>query len=280
MQHIKSLRLGAVAFILGLGALASGAAAAEDLNMWDGQWHFDASPYLWLPWLYTTVQLPPLAGGGNPTIETQPSDYLNHLEAAFEFTGTVRKGNWSLWTDLVYLNLQATPMSVRQIGLPGGDPTLSLVRSINAGIRATVFTLAPTYTVMNNDIGTLDVLVGLRYSSVATSISYEYTLNGAPVTLVRGGGFWPSNDNTDGLIGIKGALRLSRDGKWVMPFEADVGDGNENWQYNLFLGAGYRFESGGQITLGVRNLTYEFSGKPVLDKIRLTGPALGFTFRW
>jgi hypothetical protein len=41
--------------------------------MWDGQWHVDATLYAWAPYICTTAQLPPVAGGGNPTVETTPS---------------------------------------------------------------------------------------------------------------------------------------------------------------------------------------------------------------
>jgi hypothetical protein len=78
MQHVKIFKRRVARFVLGFGVLAAGSAAAQDViavangvNMWDGQWHLESSPYRWLPWMYTTVQLPPIAGGGNPTIEAQ-----------------------------------------------------------------------------------------------------------------------------------------------------------------------------------------------------------------
>ncbi len=152
-------------FILGLGALAVSTAAAQDIitvangvNMWDGQWHVEASPYGWLPWLYTSVQLPPIAGGGNPTIETQPSQYLKHLNLAAFLDGTLRKGDWAIWTDLAYFNL-----------------------------------LAPSYTVMNNNIGTLDVMAGIRYTSLAISFSYQFTA--LPTRIMVGGGFLASGSH-------------------------------------------------------------------------------------
>jgi hypothetical protein len=284
MLNMKFLKLAIAASILGLGALESASVDAQDviavadgINMWDGQWHFDVTPYGWVPWMYTTVQLPPIAGGGNPTIETQPSQYLKYVQMAAEIEGTIRKGDWNLWTDLVYLNLQASPTHTRQIGLPGGDPRLSVIRTIDTGVRAAIWTLAPAYTVMNNDIGTLDVMVGLRYTSVRISIAYEFTA--PPTPLMRGGGFWPTSDSTDGLVGVKGALRLSHDGKWYVPFEADVADGNKNWQYNLIAGVGYHFHWG-DLALAVRNLTYQVSDRPILEKVRMTGPAIGATFRW
>jgi hypothetical protein len=273
----ESLKFGVAALVVGLASLASGTAAAQQVDMWDGQWHFGATGYLWLPFMYTTVQLPPVAGGGTPTIETQPSQYLKYVQTGALFQGTVQKGDWGIWTDLVYLNLQASPQRIRQIGLPGGDRTLPLTLQLDGGMRMAIWTLAPSYTVIHNDIGSLDVMVGLRYSSARVSLSYELTA--PPTPLMRGGGFWPTTDSTDGIIGIKGMVRLSPDGKWFMPYEADVGDGNKNWQWNAILGAGYHFHWG-DVTLAVRNLTYQRTGDVSIEKVRMTGPLIGATFRW
>jgi hypothetical protein len=245
--------------------------------MWDGQWHFDATIYGWVPFTYATTQLPAIAGGGSPTTEVQPSQYLKYLKGGALFDGAIQKGDWGLWTDLVFLNLQANATHTRQVGLPGGDPILSVDREIDLGLRAAIWTLAPTYTVVHNDVGSLDVMVGLRYSSFRLSLAYEFTA--PPLPLKQGGGFWPTRDSTDGLIGVKGKVRLSSDGKWFLPYEADVGVGNENWQWQAFLGAGYNFHWGA-VTLGMRNLTYQTTGNQMVEKLRLTGPTLGATFRW
>ena len=284
MLNMKSFKLGIAASILGLGALESASVAAQDviavadgINMWDGQWHFDATVYGWVPFIYATTQLPPIAGGDSPTTEIQPSQYLKYVKGGALLEGTIRKGDWNLWTDFVFLNLNGNATHTREIGLPGGDPTLSVVRSLDTSVRGAIWTLAPAYTVMNNDIGTLDVMVGLRYSSFRVSLAYEFTA--PPTQLMRGGGFWPTRDSTDGLIGIKGSLRLSHDGKWYLPYEADIGDGNKNWQYNAILGVGYHFHWG-DVALAVRNLTYQTTGSQIVEKLRFTGPVFGATFRW
>ncbi|MGO9515401.1 MAG: hypothetical protein ACLP2F_17420 [Steroidobacteraceae bacterium] len=67
---------------------------------------------------------------------------------------------------------------------------------------------------MNNDVGTLDVMVGLRYTSVRVSLAYEFTA--PPLPIMVGGGFWPTTDSTDGLVGIKGALRVPNQAKWFL----------------------------------------------------------------
>jgi hypothetical protein len=279
MHHLKFLKLSAAIILAGVGALASVGAAADEVNMWDGQWHVGTTGYLWLPFMYTTVQLPPIAGGGNPTIETQPSDYLKYVQAGLMLQATVQKGDVGIWTDFVYMNLSGGVTRTRQIGLPGGDPLLAVNTSIDVGLRASVWTLAPSFTVMRNDFGNLDILTGFRYTSAKVSLSYELTA--PPTGFLRGGGIWPTFSSTDIIAGVKGSLRLSPDGKWFLPYEADIGVGSENWEWNAIVGVGYRFHWG-DVSLVVRNLNYHRSkdGDPVIQTIRMTGPALAATFRW
>jgi hypothetical protein len=287
MQHVKILKLAVAAFILGLGALASARVSAEDViavadgNKWDGQWHFDATLYGWVPFMYTTVNIPAIAGGGTQTVETQPSQYLKYVKMGALFDGAIQKGDWGLWTDFVYLNLGTTETHTRQIGLPGGlDPGLAVDRTIDGAVRIAIWTLAPSYTVVHNDIGSLDVLAGLRYTSVRLSFAYNFDLVSPPVPNVAGGGFWPTRDSTIGLVGAKGHLNLGSDGKWFIPYLLDVGEGNKNWQWEAFGGAGYHFHWG-DVTLGLRNLEYRTTDNQVLiNKVRMTGVTFGATFHF
>ena len=130
MQDVKKLKFGIAAFIFSLSALASASASAQDViavadgvNMWDGQWHYDATVYGWVPWIYTTVDLPSIAGGGSQTITTEPHQYLKYVEGGVLVEGTVRKGDWSLWTDFVFLNLKATPPIRGRLACPAATPS-------------------------------------------------------------------------------------------------------------------------------------------------------------
>ncbi|MGC1389163.1 MAG: hypothetical protein WA807_14220, partial [Steroidobacteraceae bacterium] len=191
--------------------------------------------------------------------------------------GSVRKGDWSVWTDLVFLNLQASPSHTKEIGLPGGLPSLPVIFNSDVGLRAAIWTLAPSYTVMNNDIGTLDVLAGIRYVSLRFSFAYNFTA--PPTPLNRGGGIWPTSDSTDAIVGVKGTLRLSSDGKWYLPYEADGGAGTSTWNWNAFLGVGYHFHWG-DVVLAGRNITYHRTGDLALESARMTGPILGAVMRF
>jgi hypothetical protein len=277
MRNLKPLKLEVAALLVGAGTFASGSALGQEVNMWDGGWHVDATLYAWAPYIYTTVQLPPVAGGGNPTVETSPDQYLKHVLSAALLEGTVRKGDWALWTDLVYMNAQSSTTHLREIGLPGGDPTVPVSRTITAGIREAIWTVVGSFTAVRTDSGTLDVMAGIRYVSLRASISYDLTAG--PVA--RSGGISRTDDITDGIVGVRGAVRLSADGKWFMPYEADIGAGSNNWVWNAMLGAGYHFHWG-DLTLGGRNLSYQRSGSgnELLQKIRMTGPMLAGTWRW
>jgi hypothetical protein len=57
-------------------------------------------------------------------------------------------------------------------------------------VRASIWTIAPSYTVMNNNVGTLDVMAGLRYTSLSVSLAYQFTAASLPLAV--GGGFWPN----------------------------------------------------------------------------------------
>lgn len=285
MQHVKLLKLGAVALIAGLGSLATRnatadpviATGADGVDMWDGQWHFGGTVYAWVPWIYSSPQLPPIAGGGNPNITTQPSQYLKYLNGAAELEGTVRKGDWSLWSDLVYMHLSNGTSNIKQVGLPGVDPTLPVSIHMNFGLKATILTFAPTYTLLHGDIGSLDVLAGLRYIDV--SQSFNLVLSGPRDNITRGIALYPGVDSWDGILGVRGTLRLSSDGKWFLPYETDLGKGNGNTQWNAILGVGYHFHWG-DVTLGGRNLTVNRAASDMFQNVRFTGPALAATFRW
>jgi hypothetical protein len=277
MQHVRSLKLAVAAFIAGVGALSAGSAAAEDVNMWDGNWHADAMVYFWAPFIYSTVELPPAAGGGTQNIDVQPSQYLKRVKGGALFDGSVRNGDFSIWTDLVFLNLQATPSVTKHIGFPGGNVSLPVNFNFESGLRASIFTLAPTYTLMHNDIGNLDILAGARYTSVRVNFAYQITA--PPLPINRGGGLWPQRNSTDFIMGVKGMFRLTHDGKWYVPYEGDIGDGDRNWQWNAYLGVGYHFHWG-DVTLGCRNFSLNTQSGQRIDSVRMTGPLLGALMRF
>lgn len=74
---------------------------------------------------------------------------------------------------IVYLNLVSNNTHLQQVGLPGVSSTLPGSITLDSGLRLVIWTLAPSYTVMRNDVATLDVMAGIRYTSLRVSIAYE-----------------------------------------------------------------------------------------------------------
>jgi hypothetical protein len=86
-----------------------------------------------------------------------------------------------------------------------------------------------------------------------------------------------------GNVGVDGAVRFGDGGKWFMPYEADVGFGSLNGSsvtsFNGVLGVGYHF-AWGDVLGAWRYLDYHVNGNSPLQKMILSGPAIGVTFRW
>jgi hypothetical protein len=80
----------------------------------------------------------------------------------------------------------------------------------------------------------------------------------------------------DGIVGVKGQLRFG-DSHWFVPYYADIGTGSSNWTWQALLGLGYGF-GWGDVTLSIRSLSYDFNDNDM--DLRMTGPALGVSFRW
>ena len=72
---------------------------------------------------------------------------------------------------------------------------------------------------------------------------------------------------------------IDHDGKWYVPYYADIGAGNSNWTWQAFGGVGYRFDWCSMV-LGFRNLSYDMTaGKPI-QNVSMTGPILTFNWHW
>jgi hypothetical protein len=80
---------------------------------------------------------------------------------------------------IVYLNLVSNNTHLKQVGLPGVSPTLPVSITLDSGLRLAIWTLAPSYTVMRNDVATLDVMAGicLRAGEFRSPMSYPPSLS-------------------------------------------------------------------------------------------------------
>ena len=271
-------RMLAALAVLGLVSAPAIAAAADKVDPYDGDWHFTLTPYLWLPNINGSINGHVLGSDlGNFSVDTEigPNDYLENLELGAMATGEVRKGDWAMFTDIIYIDFGDQRSRVRNINGLEGRPLSSIDRNATTGLSATVWTLAGARTLVHNPKANLDLLAGFRYVGVDTELKVDIIgSDGVVDTRSRS-----SRNLTewDGILGVKGQVRLG-EGRWFMPYYLDVGTGSSNWTWQALLGVGYAFDWG-EVNLSIRNLSYDFSGKRDAD-LRMTGPTLGATFRW
>jgi hypothetical protein len=262
-----------VALVLGtVAAVGAGpAGAAEDI--FDGAWHFSATPYLWLPDVHATLNYP-LGRSGSVSADATPGGYLQNLDFAAMLAGEARRGNWSVFTDYIYLRFSADRTPVRFVTDPTGNVAAPVGFAGSADLTSNVWTLAGGYTVWSREPGFIDLFGGFRYLNFQSTI--DWNLATPAGNLPFGGARSQSVNQWDGILGFNGQVRLG-DGKWFMPYYADIGTASNNWTWQAMAGVGYQF-GWGDLSLVVRSLSYSFDDAQ-LD-LRMTGPALGATFRF
>jgi hypothetical protein len=274
---------------LALAAAALGTALpamAAETNPFDGNWHYNVTPYLWLPNinLKLNYDIPPRLDNELHTLVNQfqtrigPNDWLSDLKFAILLAGEVRKGNWSAFTDLIYLDLGNQDTRVRDITGPRGRELAQIGVQTTTNLSSTVWTLAGAYTVFHDPNWNLDLLLGFRYLGLDTELKWRFedTTKLPALNLDRAGRITNNRELWDGIIGVKGQVRFGKT-DWFMPYYLDVGAGDSDLTWQALLGVGYRY-GWGAVTLSIRSLSYEFNEQKT--DLRLTGPALGVSFRW
>ena len=257
------------ALVAALGLVAAPVSAFQSVPaeaMFDGQWHFTATPYAWLPTICNSATFGPAQINSHVTV----MDYWSHLSFAFFIAAEARKGDWSAFADYNNVKFSGDSSGFRPIARPGQPPALPYDSS--ESLKANILTLAGAYTVLRQGASHLDVVAGARYLNM--SLDYNYSVFPVPAQV----DFSRTLNKWDGIVGIKGQIDLSDDRRWFMPYYADIGSGSNNWTWMAMLGTGYRFDLC-DVTLGVRSLSYKFDGRLGVD-LRQTGFALGADFKF
>jgi hypothetical protein len=272
--------------VVGCLVLAVSMPARAQVNMYDGNWHFTAAPYVWLPTINTTIGLTgvPGAGGslsggnvpsipGSVNIQIGPNSYLSNLNFALLGYFEARKGLWSVFTDVIYMD--ASNQSASVISLGGRRINVDLNTGTNARLQTLLGTLALSRTLARTDTATLDAFAGVRY--LGAQATANWSLSGSIGAFSRSGSVSQSADLWDGVAGIKGQVRLGRDSRWFVPYYLDAGTGAfTTWQASA--GIGYSF-SWGDVVLNYRHMYLDVPGG-LLQDTTLSGPMLGVAFHW
>lgn len=232
-------------------------------------WQYSLSPYLWLPTI--SVESERLDDAGSAInrlpLEIGPTNYLQALNFGLMLTGDMRKDDWVLLGDLIYLSFG---INNNEINILGGPATTTA----KADLRGSILTLSAGRTFARSDNFYTDALLGWRRFAMSLELSIDLLNNGTVRKLDS------QLDYNDAFVGINGRYAFSND-RWSLRYYADIGTGESDVTWQALIGVGYAF-GWGELFANYRHLHYAPGDAGPLEDLTNTfsGPSVGVTFRF
>ena len=249
-------------------------------------WTFAVRPYLWLPGINGTLKYDiPSNGGGGANVDFE-SYILENLSFALMLSAEARKEDWSILTDIVYLDVESGDSRVKSASFtgPGGRVDVSTQADVDTttNLSGFLWELAGAYSLASGGKSSLDVLAGFRYLTIKAKTDWQLsglvTGPGPGQLFPRSGGVSQREDLWDGIVGVRGHIGLGS-GKWAIPYYLDVGTGSSALTWQGMAGIEYRF-GWGDLQLLYRYLYYDMKNDKMLEGVSFDGFALGANFRF
>lgn len=278
--ELRRVRLG-IAIFLAI-ATCSGHAESPDAN----GWRFAIAPYLWLPNVSGAFNFSgnSSTGGGRLDLGTGPDSYLQNLQFLLMVQAEASKGDWAIIADGAYLDFSHQQTTLNTVGAGSGALVAiprGLATNTGSSLSGGLFGLAAAYTALRSQWGTVEPLGGLRYLNLSASanwtLSATFTQQGA--TLATQGSLSQTANIWDGIIGVRGRLRLGNHDRWYVPYYVDVGTGSSRYTVQASGGAAYA-ANWGDVQLTYRYLTYQLRSGDLVQRLTLKGPMLSVVFRF
>jgi uncharacterized protein YaiE (UPF0345 family) len=197
-------------------------------------------------------------------------------------SGEARKDRWLTFTDIIYLDFANQKSSVKAVNFGGNIVSSNVNLATSSSLKAGVGMLGVGYAVQTGQAVTADVFGGVRYAGLEASTDWQLAVAvtgpGGGQTFPQAGSVTKRADLWDGIVGVKGRVLLGSS-HWSIPYYLDAGTGSSSLTWQGMLGVAYSWNWGG-VTLAYRNLYYDQKDDKLVQNLRLTGPALGVTFRF
>ena len=259
----------AAAAVMPLAAQAQGAADA---------WQYRASIYGYFPTVSGSSSFP--TGGSGPTIDVDASDILDALKFTFMGAFEAQKGQWGVFTDLIYLDLGNTQTASRDFTIGRAGVPAGVTANLSMDLKSWVWTVAGLHSLSATPQNTTNLVFGARMVDLKETLDWGLNGNIGQIGLPsRGGRAEVSQTNWDAIVGVKGLATFGEDRRWVLPYYFDVGTGQSKLTWQALAGVGYSFDWA-TVTAAWRYLAYDFDSDKNLQDITFSGPFVGLTFRW
>lgn len=225
------------------------------------QWRYTITPYLWAIGISGSVAQD---GDTLAKVSLSPSNVLSDLKMAGMVQAQAHKGRYGLFVDAIYGDLGKNASTTVSNGLKLDASTR---------IQMSMVTLAPSYTLYNSPKLYLDGLVGARYFWLNAKTTLSAPQDGLSLTANN------TLNLTAAVAGVKGRLNLG-DTDYFIPFYLDVGAGqSSSFTTQAYLAVGKSFDWG-DVTLGVKNVYYQYKANASNINTNMLGAAVGVTFRF
>lgn len=271
MNHRTTALTATTLLTVALAGLTPVAAHADTTG---DPWQFSASIYGWIPSLSGDVIFPVESGGSSVGASTE--DVLDALNMAFMGTFGAKKGQWGVWSDLVYADFGGDKQGSHDFTFNGLPVSVSADMSLD--MKMLVWTAAGTYELAKSPANTTDLVFGARLLEVEASLGW--TLNGSgPVGLSHSGSADVDDSLWDAIVGVKGVAYLGAEKKWFIPYYADIGAGQSDLTWQVNAGIGYRY-NWGAVVASYRYLDYDMKSGGALETLTASGPLIGVNWQW
>jgi len=257
-------------------ALATTAPVTAQAQTHSDGWQYEAALYGWFPAVSGTTSFPP--NGGGPSLDVSMGDVIDALKFAFMGNFGMRRGQWGLWTDLVYADFGVSRSGSRDFSIGGQPLPVGVSADLDLDLKTWIWTLAGTYQLKNDTEGTMDLLFGMRMLDMTSGLSWNIRGSGG-VLPPRTGSKEVSETNWDGIVGLKGRAMLGSEGRWFVPYYVDVGTGESKLTWQVNAGVGYQFDWGALVG-SWRYMDYDFKSSSHVDSLSFNGPVIGAVFRF
>lgn len=237
-------------------------------------WEFSLTPYVWLPRVDASLHYETPGSGGS---EVSMTNVLQHLNAAFFLSGEARKGRWGLAADLVFCDFQKEGSRVPTVEGPGGEVEAPVNLGTTTSLTGYMVSLTGNYALVQRPDLKLDLLGGLRYTHIGSTLDWSFTTSVDSLT-GRTGSASQGVDLWDGVVGFRGRAAFAG-GQWFVPYYLDAGAGTSKFTWQALAGVGYSF-GWGDLLLVYRYLSFEQGSDRPVQHLYFSGPALGATFRF
>jgi hypothetical protein len=256
-------------------------------RQYDGQTHVTVAPYIWGPTVGGSFQysIPTLPRRPRQIIESSvsigPADYLPKLNSAAMVYADVRKGDFDLFADGIYVNASMTSSQSATFAGPLGKIQIPVTLSTNAHLSTAIWEVAGGYSVAHGHNADLSLFGGLREFPTNLTLDYNVLVVGKRGVLAPSGTVDASDYISDLIVGMRGRAFFGG-GRIFVPYYADYGQSvntvpNQTWE--AYSGFGYAFEHGQTLVALYRALNFNsFQPTDHVQRLEMYGPLLGYTF--